>query len=194
MSGELQFDEASHSYFVDGQRLPSVTTIIKPLDSFDDIPPSVLERKRLVGQDVHLACELLDLGELECADTEIMSYVDGWRRFLRETGAHVLMSEQRLYHPSQRYAGTLDRVVVFPDKSQMLLDLKTCDPMPSHGVQLSAYKLLLDANSLSEPGMRRATLHLHPDGTYLLKQYADPADIACFLALLNVWHWKAAHP
>lgn len=185
----LHFDPATHTYTVDGARLPSVTEIIRPIaPDFSAIPPAVLERKRALGTAVHEACDLDDQDDLGEVDDQLQGYVDAWRRFKAETGLQVTMSEQRLHHDALRYAGTLDRLVAIGDV-MWLLDLKTsADPAPSYGVQLAGYaELLAAAGTVAD---RRATLHLRADGTYRLCEFTNPNDLAAFRACLSLHHWK----
>lgn len=200
MPGALIFDEAAHTYTVDGRRLPSVTTILGPIrPDFSMVPPDVLEQKRRLGTDVHLACELDDLGELEAVDAELQPYLDAWRAFKRDTAAVILLNERRLYHTTLFFAGTLDRLLMMRQHDgYWMVDIKTsADPHPSYGVQCAGYVELLQANrgELELPasvggGVRRASVHLLPDGKYRLKTYDNPNDTAVFRALLSIHHWK----
>lgn len=193
----LEFDEASHTYTVKGRRIPSVTDIIRPLHDFSHINPAVLERKRQLGTDVHFACELDDDRDLDDAatDAEVMGYVDGWRKFKRDTGAVVLMNEKKLFHPSLFFAGTLDRLVTVRAGDLYLIDLKTSVAMTdAFGVQLCGYELLLQGNAVEgRQNLARKGLQLRPNGDYRLIPYNDPNDAACFRGLLSATHWKQNH-
>lgn len=191
----LTFDEARHEYRVGGVVVPSVTQILRPIrPDFSAISPEVLERKRALGTAVHLACELDDDGELddETLDDALQPYVAAWRKFKAEQRVEIIFNEKKLHHPRLMYAGTLDRVVEFPDGEMWLLDLKTStDPHPSYGVQTAAYAELLEANELMR-GItpKRGTLHLDDDGRYRLRPNNNPNDVACFRALLSIHQWK----
>jgi hypothetical protein len=196
MSAVLQFDEVEHRYTVAGRTVPSVTQILGPIrPDFSQIPPLVLERKRLLGQAVHLACELDDLGELdeETLDDELAPFLSAWRKFKAENKVRIVMNEQRLYHPTLGYAGTIDRMawleVVGPEN--WALDIKTSlAGDPSYGVQLAGYQGLLEAQGEPIADQRRGSIHLYPDATYKLVEYRNPNDAACFRALLSVHQWK----
>lgn len=192
MSDALHFDEADHVYSVGGVVLPSVTQLLKPIaPDFSMVPPDVLERKRALGVAVHLACELLDNGELDDLDEVLVPYVDAWQLFKQQTGALILLNEQRLHHPALMYAGTLDRLASLLGGVWML-DIKTAaEPAPVYGPQLAGYTELLRANdkALREP-IRRGTVHLRPDGTYRLHEYKQPNDLAAFMACLSLNQWK----
>lgn len=193
----LTFDEASHTYRAAGKIVPSVTQILAPIKpDFSAVNPAVLEAKRSLGVEVHLACELDDAGDLETCADEICRYLTGWRKFRADTGAEILANERRLYHPVLGFAGTLDRMLVMPDRESWLIDIKTAaDPHPSYGVQLAGYKLLVSGAVSPEAaaGLKRGTVHLYDDGTYRLRVYNNPNDEACFRALLSVHQWKEAN-
>lgn len=110
----LVFNEADHSYFLDGVRVPSVTGILKAEGFIDDRFFDEWSRDR--GSMVHLATHYDDLGELDedSLDPVIVPYVEAWRRFKRESGFIVEASETGLASRVHRYAGTLDTRGYFP--------------------------------------------------------------------------------
>ena len=187
---ELEFEEATHTYRVRGVVLPSVTQIIKPVSpSFDMVDPATLEQKRQFGVAVHLACELVERGELDDSATHprIMGCVAAWLSFLSDAQATVLASETKHYSPIHRFAGRIDRVVDMRT-GPLLIDLKTSDQAyPSYGVQTAGYAVMLE----EEFGkLQRATLLLSDDGKYRLVPHNDPADFAAFMGCLAIYHWK----
>lgn len=196
------FDEDAHEYRLDGVRLPSVTQLINGAGigpDFSMVPRDALEAARAFGVAVHTACELDDLGELDDAGTDarVMGCVEAWRRFKRETDAEILATEQRLYHRTLRYAGTLDglaRLTLKGDaRGLWLLDRKTgSEPHASYGVQLSAYEQLLRVAQAVSAGavINRATVHLQDDGTYRFHRFTNHSDEACFMACLALNTWK----
>lgn len=192
----MHFDPESHTYSVGGVKIPSVTTILKPLYDFSMIKPEVLQRKADIGQAVHLATEYHDQDDLDfdSLDPLIAGYVTGWVRFRRETGFTPRVIEGQYYHPLHRYAGTMDREGDYQG-DPTILDVKTTVVMsPAVGVQLAAYTELYAANHPDKPKpTRRTAVQLFPDGTYRAKDYTDPGDFATFLSLLNIHRWKEKH-
>lgn len=186
---EFNFDEATHTYTLNGRRLPSVTQLLAPIGmDFSMVPADVLEAKRQLGTAVHQACELDDDDDLDedSLPDALRPYLAAWRKFKADTGALVLDNERKLFHASLGFAGTLDRRVTMRG-DLWLLDLKTsAEPHASYGVQLAGYEVLLQH---SEPH-RRGTVHLRDDGTYRLHEFNNPNDAACFRALLSLHHWK----
>lgn len=187
----FHFDDATHTYTLDGVKVPGVTSIIEPIrPDFDRVPPDVLERKRQLGTAVHLACELDDDGELEACDAVLLPYLQAWQKFRADTGAQVIANERRMVHLSLRYAGTIDRLAVI-DGERWLLDIKTsAGPHPSYGVQLAGYAELLAANDGPGTVQRRASVHLFNDASYKLAEFKNPNDAAAFRACLAIHNWK----
>ncbi len=190
---DLHFDPDAHVYRIDGNVVPSVTQLLKPIGpDFSMVPPDVLEAKRALGTAVHLACEVDDEGDLDDDDLDpvLMPYVSAWRKFKADTGSVVLINEQKLGHRTLGYAGTLDRVVRVRNGDCYLVDLKTSVSMSaSYGVQLAGYQLLLDDSDFNT-SLARKGLQLKNDGTYKLVPFNNPNDAACFRALLSIYHWK----
>lgn len=191
----LQFDAESHTYTVEGARVPSVTQLLAPIaPDFGMVNPATLEAKRILGTVVHEACQFDDEGDLddESVPAEVDPYLAAWRKFRADTGAKIIANERQLFHPSLRYAGTVDRVAEFDGKT-WVLDLKTsADPYPSYGVQLAGYAELMAAAGLLVE-LHRATVHLRPDGTFKLVPFKNPADFAAFRACLALYQWKEAN-
>jgi hypothetical protein len=190
---QFHFDAETHTYTLDGVKLPSVTQIIKPIGpDFSMVAPDVLEAKRHLGVVVHEACQYDDEGDLDddSVPAEIDPYLAAWRKFKADTGAVILENERQLFHPTLRFAGTLDRLAELRDGDgwgRWILDIKTsADPYPSYGVQLCGYQTLLRTDET----LRRGTVHLREDGSYKLHEFKNPNDAAAFMACLSLYHWK----
>jgi hypothetical protein len=186
----LTFDEATHTYRLLGLVVPSVTQVLKPLSNFEGVPTHVLEAKRDLGNRVHAACQFSDEGDLDEAsiESDVQPYLDAWNRFKRETGATVLLNEQRVAEPMLQYAGTLDRVVLLHEE-KWLIDLKTCISCPiAVGPQTAAYLRALGDTSVTH----RGALRLRPDGTYRLDSLTGANDWACFMGCLALHNFLKA--
>jgi hypothetical protein len=192
MAGHLEFDAATHTYRLDGELVPSVTTVLKSvgLVEYSHIPQDVLQAAAHRGTAVHYALELFDRGELEyeSLDPSIEFYVKAYGRFCAESGFVPGHIEHRVFHPLHRYAGMLDRTGVL-DGALTVLDFKTGLVLPGHAVQLAAY-----ANCLVMPRrFRRIALQLCGDGTYRVHEYplgTMSRDIDLFLAALACHNFK----
>lgn len=188
----LTFDADTHTYRFNGQQVPGVTTILKPITDFSAVPPQVLAAAADFGAAVHLACELDDLGQLDesTLDAALVPYLAAWRKFSSDHGVQWQLVESPVYHPVMRYAGTLDRFGLVSGLNTVVDIKSTAQLYPSVGPQLAAY-----ANAL--PGrytaVKRMAVQLKADGTYHAKEYSDPADWPLFCSLLTVRTWCARH-
>lgn len=188
---DLDFDAATHTYTLEGRAIPNVTRVLEPLEHFDKVPPSILEYASERGTAVHRATELYDTGELDEAslDDELVPYLEGWKKFLDESGFQILRIERRVYHERYRYAGTLDRQGILGD-DPWIIDIKTVSQLsPVTGLQTAAYADPAHEDKRTK-APRRGAVQLRPDGTYRLKEYREQTDFAVFLAALNLYNWR----
>lgn len=195
---DLHFDEPSHTYTLNGRRVPSVTQVLDPLIVLDGIPWDVLEAARIFGNHVHLACHLYNCGTLDwdSLDPVLASYVRGFVRFLTDTGFIVLASEERVASVKMGYAGTLDLRGLLPkpkSKLRCVIDIKSTDQLPrTVGPQTAAYEAAY-LEGTGEKTDRRYCLHLRPDRYTLvsLKDGAGAQDLTVFVSALNLYRWRA---
>lgn len=186
----LTFDEATHTYFYEGQVVPGVTTILSPLTDFSRVPAHVLKAASDFGTAVHLACELDDLSELDegSLDEELVPYLSAWRKFSAEHSVQWQQIEHQVHNKTMGYAGTLDRLGLV-DGVATVLDIKSSVRLyPSVGPQLAAYQ-----KAATEVSVQRMAVQLKGDGTYVAKTYTDPSDWPVFCSLLTLRAWCAHH-
>lgn len=187
---DVAFDEARHEYRVAGRVVPHVTGILAPLYSWERVPANVLERAALLGQAVHRATELHDLGTLDDATVHplVRPYLDAWRQFRLETGFVPRLVERYVYNATLGYAGTLDREGDL--ERPTIIDIKSGTDHPVHGVQTAAYAAALP------PGLgayARACVYLDENGRYRLTYYRNPSDFPTFVSLVTIHHWRSKH-
>lgn len=186
----LLFDAASHTYTLDGKVVPGVTSILKPLIDLSGIPKDVLEAKRQLGTDVHLACQLLndqDLDE-ESIEPQVRGYLTAYQRFLVESGAKVMASEMRVHEPAVNFAGTLDLILHYRGVG-WVVDIKSSIATPiSTGPQTAAYLRAVHAHDATIG--HRAALRLRPDGKYRFDPLQNPNDWSAFVACLTIHRFK----
>lgn len=191
IAAALVRDDATHTYRHHGEVVPGVTSILRPLSAFDGIPRDVLEAKADLGRRVHVACQFHDESDLDesSIEADVEPYLSAYQRFLRESGALVLLNEHFVYEPTYRYAGQLDRVLsAFGHR--WLVDLKTCFTTPmSAGPQTAAYHRALAAPDVTH----RAALRLRADGTYRFDPLKGANDWAAFLACWTLHQFKEGH-
>ncbi len=188
----LEFDASTHTYRMDGRRLPSVSEIIAPLQDYSNVPAHVLAAACEFGTNVHAACDLYNRDQLDWSalDAELEPYVRAWAAFLEDAGAVVIASECRVYHDELGYAGTPDVVLAW-GKRLVLPDLQATAVVPrTVGIQTAAYaKAYARTHRVPEP--ERYCIHLQ-DGKYRSHKRTDPADWQLFMSCLNVHRFN--HP
>lgn len=193
---DLVFRESDHTYWLGGEQIPGVTTILKPVTGYDGIPKWILDKAAERGTAVHYVTELHDLGTLDYAsvDDELIPYLTAYMAFLDAVKPKIITVESRVFHPVLKYAGTEDREMVI-NGFLSSLDIKTCAEMQaSTGPQTAAYMEAKNhGRSAADKIKRRYGLQLKKDGRYELHQYKDATDFNTFTSCLNVWRFNQRH-
>lgn len=198
----LEFVREGHFYLLNGVRIPNVTKVTDALSSYAGVPLDVLQRKAEIGDAVHFATELDDADDLDDSTLpdEIRGYVEGWRKFKRDTGWCTDLSEVRVYSQTYRYAGTLDAVGYFNKLKGIkphvpaIVDKKcTFTIMASVGPQVAAYMHAYNEMKLGPKVTRRFAVQLRPDATYNLHECRDETDLSIYLAALSLLNWRVRH-
>lgn len=187
----LDFDESSHTYTLDGKRLPSVTQIIQSLLPMPQVDPWYLER----GTATHKACELLDRGTLNffSVDPAIENRVKAWIKFRRDWPAEIIANEKRLASAKHQFAGTVDRVFEHAGRA-VIADLKN-SVTPQVRLQLAAYSLLFTEN-VGGKACSAVAVELLESGEYRC-HWIEERELRRlerqFLALLSVYSFAEQH-
>ncbi len=164
---ELAFDEAKHQYRLNGNIIPSVTTVMQPLskDYYGAIDENILASAAKRGTAVHNAIEnFLDYG-ISDIPAQYAGYYNAFVLWLKENGVKAVATESRVYHKILRYAGTIDMACVIGGK-YICVDFKTSAEIVKMltAVQLEAYARAYESHGVKFDG--KAIVHLRKDGTY----------------------------
>jgi len=125
----LTFVEETHEYFLDGERLPSVSEIKSPLTNFDMVKPEVLARASAFGTACHSMVELYLAGTLD------FSALD-----------------EGLYGPLEAFEKFLAEKKPFENEEGVIIDVKSRKyDRVSDPVQLAAYHQLWKESGSREP-------------------------------------------
>ena len=201
VSPDFTYEEDTHLYRnTRGLVRPSVTQVLREVGIFDysRVDGTVLERKRRLGQNVHLCTAEYDregwVDPTWIADDEA-PYFDAWLRFRRESRCEVLQVEEPMLRPvmGMELGGTPDRVLQLGGR-HFVADLKTCATAhPGWRLQTALYEMML--TGLPRCGaMGRLVIQLLPDGRYTLPTgYDDPSDAGAAIAALTLATWKRNH-
>jgi hypothetical protein len=181
----LQFFDRGHVYMLDGERIPCVSDLCRFLhrEIYRDAPLWQLEAAADRGTKVHAATEVLDkTGRAEIED-DYLPYLEAYALFRKEHDVQWELIEHPDYHPSYRYAGTIDRYGLV-DGFKTLLDIKTTYKVykPLCSASLNLYRLILEARQKTVE--RLMILHLKKDGSYKLIKFE--ADNSVPMALITL--------
>jgi hypothetical protein len=192
MTQGFEFDEASHTYRLEGIILPSITQVLGAVgithDDFYD------EASRVRGTAVHRACWFLTENDLDWKTVSpgIEPYVRAYERFLKESGFKAIWCEKAMAHPHLQFAGTPDLYGTWDGKDKpIVLDIKTGEPGAGAKAQTAAQAILCRDNGFPVTG--RGALRLTKEGTYKVIPYDDPEDEAAFMCALTVVHYRRNH-
>ena len=175
-TNKVQFDEATHTYTLDGVELPSVTHIIRYLavDKANNADPNMVLMARERGSAVHEATVMYDYsGEIpDDFPAEYTPYLEAYVQFCRDYHPKWELIEHKMGNATLGFAGTLDRFGVIDDK-WCILDIKTSYKVdiPSLSAQLTAYHELLlyeQFEKLENSNIRHLGLQLMRTGKYRL--------------------------
>ena len=182
---DLDFQERTHTYKLNGLVIPSVTTIMKPLsdNKYSTVRADVLDNAANKGSIVHNAIENYLKFGIEDISEEYKPYFLAFLEFLSDKQPTILATETKVYHKFLRYAGTVDLVCII-DGEVYLIDYKTTAVLTK--VQLEAYAKAIDSHGFKVD--KKAILHLKKDGTYRLEPHDnnDGESWSVFGALLTV--------
>lgn len=188
----IEFDKILHEYRLDGRLVPSVTSVLAPLEDFERVPRETLEAARVFGQHVHEAAALFVRDELDwpSLDEHLTPYMEGLKRFLDESGLSVIASELAVASRKYRVAGTLDLLGLWRG-SECVIDFKATATLPkSVGPQTSAYEALY-REKFGGAKRKRYCVQLRPND-YRVHPLSDMGDWSIFLSCLNLWRYKNA--
>ena len=154
----LKFVAETHKYYLDGEEIPSVTTVLGPLYRGPKASAAVLKRAAVVGTAAHALTEADDrrwpddppvVPDLTYSRKirnigRRMAWLD-WRR---TTGFRPTSVEQRMASP-RGFAGTIDRIGLLPTGEQAIVDIKTGRVSAYARLQLAAYAMMARENGLT---------------------------------------------
>lgn len=186
----LAFNDADHTYKLDGGAVPGVTSVLEPYTGLEFVNWELLKAAAEFGNHVHQACHLFNMDDLHWGslDPALIPYVEAWRDFLRDSGAVVIESEERVYSARHGYAGTLDTTCLLK-KTKRIYDIKTGTTVPKTvGPQIAAYNQAR-REMTGESLMRRYCVHLKGDGKYNVVPLKNPRDWDIFKAALMLHRW-----
>lgn len=145
MKETFEFDESTHTYYVNGCAVPSVTQLLAPI-TIGKYPKDVgvIQAAARRGTRIHELCNLYDLDALpEEFEGSLIPYVQAWSMFCRDYKPEWIFTEKPM-HDGLYYAGTMDRLGII-DGMHTVVDIKTAQSLDrpakvALAVQLYAYQ------------------------------------------------------
>lgn len=142
--GDLIFYPETHTYWLDGKQLPSVTDVLRFLsqDAYSKISKYTLQTAAERGTRIHEACEVFDLyGELPDyeEDYDIFPYVTAYANFCNDYQPVWMAIEEPV--TDGEYAGTVDRIGrVKGIDGLVCVDVKSSSKIYINSVSAQVYK------------------------------------------------------
>jgi len=179
---KFHFDSAKHEYWVNNQKVPSVTEIVMTVYGNSYPTDEFYLRK---GSMLHLAISLYLQDNLDetTVDKRIAGQLDGAKMAISQLNLKPSLIEKHLYHPIFQYGGTPDLLT----QDGILIDWKTSPSRLTTPAQLGGYLLLLTA--WQHPVKKTFEIALQ-DKNYKLTEYNMQYCKNLFLATLTVYNHK----
>lgn len=196
-------------YTVDGQRLPSVTTILATLANEGvtawKIRVGLAEAAKIskaatdYGTDLHALVELVNRDNRQALGPHVRELVQPYIDWFDEHVERVIGAEKLLISRRYGYAGTTDVVVVMRgDSDATIVDLKSSKTdLGQHewALQTAAYALAAAEDGINAE--RRIIVRMpRAEPGHLYIHEFDPDDLVvdqrAFLAVLRIFKWQQA--
>ena len=196
----LQFEERWHTYKYKGIKLPSVTTLMRPLagEYYKGIDEAILNAAASRGTAVHQSIEIFwkNDGFIDMPKGN-EAYMRAFLQFVKDYNPRPVAIEVRFWHKQLMYAGTADLLCEMKNTNEMwVIDYKTSASINKvlTKIQLEAYKQGLESHGLKIA--RKAILHLKKDGTYTFDDEYDSNDkqaIEVVNSLITLYRYKTLY-
>ena len=192
---EFLFDEATHTYTLDGVVIPSVTEICAPITCGKYPPVGVVQQAAARGTRVHELCALYDMDALpDEIEAELVGYVKAWAAFCRDykpVWTHIELPLYGVLNTGLPFAGTLDRIGEIDGRTRVV-DIKTAASLDRPAKvalceQITGYEWLADLNKIDVSYGAGMGVQLFANGNYRVHLIAAIAQKYDFLRSETFW-------
>ena len=192
---EFLFDEATHTYTLDGVVIPSVTEICAPITCGKYPPVGVVQQAAARGTRVHELCALYDMDALpDEIEAGLVGYVKAWTAFCRDykpVWRHIELPLYGEIDPGQPFAGTLDRIGEIDGRTRVV-DIKTTASLDRPAKvalceQITGCDWWADVNDIDVYGGAGMGVQLFANGNYRVHLIAAIAQKYDFLRSETFW-------
>ncbi len=187
---ELIFRDSDHTYWLDGQEIPSVSAVLQDMGFSGN--PFYTPEGAARGKAVHLATARLDEGVSiddmvflrEGQPDSIAEYVRDYAAFReKHPKFQWFQIEEVSANERLRYGATRDRLGVDEEGLPCVLDIKTGQQAGWHKVQLAAYDF--------DGDLHRYALYLtKTPGKFKLIQFRDNTDYTAWDYAVWLWWYQ----
>lgn len=189
----FQFKSEGHEYFIEGNKVASVTEVLKSVGFIDDTYYTQEGKDR--GTAVHLTCEYWVKGVLDESSIhpEILPYFEAFVRWFDENVEDVYLVERSLFDPLLHIGGTVDYLFKLKHSNALtVFDLKSGSIEFWAAYQTAGYQEMIRQLTTKKLNLNRMVLRVTNQGKYFPKSFDDPNDygilssaVACHYAKQN---------
>lgn len=159
----VAFDEAAHSYTLNGKQLRGVTKMIRTqlfADEYANVPDGVLMTAAEKGKAIHAECQLYDTIRIMPDSEEGKKYVQ-----LCEANGFLHEESEYLVSDEENFASSIDKVYRVDDNTVDLADIKTTYRLNAEYArwQLSIYAYLFEMQNPDIKVRNLIAIWLHGD-------------------------------
>lgn len=184
---KILFDETTHTYKVNGQIKPGVTTILQDAGlspDFSLVDPETLARKATLGKETHRVIELIFKDDLGDYDPILEPYVQAAKQFISVFNIKPIQSELAVYSSTLDCCGTLDLMANYNGTEEGIFDFKTSSTIDLMyvGPQTAGYDLSYRewTGQAKRTPYNRFAVHLQKSGKFKLIPCTNPNDLTVF--------------
>ena len=194
---DLKFYDATHSYYMEGKELTSVTYALQSCGILDysGVHWELLERAKLIGDIVHEIAHMYALGTLDesTVDINLGGYLEAIKKYFRENVKEVISVESKVFDLNFQYAGRTDIAYIGHDMRKNIDDYKTGVAIPlAARLQTAAYQKAFEKNyNIKIPG--RGAVYLNHDGTYTRTKFTNRQDFHEFIKCVGIARLKDSY-
>lgn len=180
---EFRFDADGHRYYLDGDEIPSLSSLLKQ-DGLVDTS-FMTDEGRDRGTAVHALCTTLDLGADLPSVEDYRGYVAAYEAALEALRPEWECIEEAEVSRRWRFGCRPDRVgTVYGVPS--IVELKTGGKEPWHGLQLALQAIAVSERTLlPSDRYQRIVIYLKDTGRYSVEIPKSPRDYDAARALLK---------
>lgn len=188
----VTFDKETHTYHIDGKKVPSVTQIIKDvgLVDYSGVSEEYLKQKAEIGTNIHLYLQYIDT-QVKCEiPDQVKPIIDAWFAFKEKYKVEILFAEQPVGAKILGFACTPDRYASVGG-SPALIEIKTTAVIGKEvGYQMAGQMMCMEENKYSISD-NRYVFRVGLDGKWEARKLDNyQKDRSVFLSALVIYKAK----